>query len=568
MVKRYGAIWDEKKLGAFPEFQVEAKCFRTGRTPEQGGLGRYGHFRKLSNIAFPTVKWHPWNEWSAQRLCDHRVVCMTGCAAGSKTHIAGVFGFAFFLASPTNTSVVLTSTTSKMVRKRIWPVIQELHTAMPFEVGNLVDSKTTLQRVRGDDKNGIFAIAVRDGPMERALGNIKGVHNKRMMLIVDEATDTPEAIFEAINNLQKGCEEFCLVVIGNATSKLDPHGRLCEPREGWNSISVDCDEWEIKGSSKWGIDGGICLHFDGLKSPNVVCGEDKWPFIFSNRDLKRALSFPDAKETVGFWKETRGFWPPDGICRTVFSETLIDKFNGRGKLVFNSMKTPIAFCDFAFGGDNCVFQPADLGDLGNGKMGIQLLEPIIIPIKATDPEPINYQIARRCVAECKERGVQPQHFGGDATGEGSGPMAIISEEWGRRINWVEFGGAPSDMPATLEDPRSSKDCYDRRVTELHWSAREFLTSGQLSGMNTQACVDLCCREYEEIKRKKKLDTKKEAKAKLGHSPDHGDALVGICEIARRMGAHPQSVAAQNRQTGWRDFVRKTNRIYEHVDYAA
>lgn len=576
VIKRYGASWDATKLGHLPEFHIEAACFKKGRTQEQGGLGKYGHFRKLAAITCPHVKWHPWNEWSAQKLCENSVVAMTGCAAASKTHIAGVFGFNFFLAAPSMTSVVLTSTTSKMVRKRIWPVIQELHSQCPFDIGNLVDSKTTLQATRGDDKNGIFAIAVGDGPLERALGNIKGVHNRRMMLIVDEATDTKEAIFEAINNLQKGCEEFVLVAIGNATSKLDPHGRLCEPKEGWNSINVNVDEWPIKGVSKWGIEGGVCLHFDGVKSPNVVCGEDRWPFIFTNRDLNKALSFPDAKETVGFWKETRGFWPPDGICRTVFSETLIEKFNGRGKMTFVSMKTPIAFCDFAFGGDNCVFQPAELGNLSGGKMGIHLLEPIIIPIKATDPEPVNYQIARRCLAECKARGIQPQHFGGDATGEGSGPLSIMAEEWsqvipgqsGSKINWVEFGGSPSDMPATLEDPRTSKECYDRRVTELHWSAREYLASGQLGGMNTQACVDLCCREFEEVKRKKKMDTKAEAKVKLGHSPDHGDALVGVCEIARRMGAHPTSVSVQNRKTDWKAFVRKTQRVFEHVDYAA
>lgn len=568
VIKRYGASWDATKLGHLPEFHIEAACFKKGRTQEQGGLGKYGHFRKLAAITCPHVKWHPWNEWSAQKLCENSVVAMTGCATASKTHIAGVFGFNFFLAAPSMTSVVLTSTTSKMVRKRIWPVIQELHSQCPFDIGNLVDSKTTLQATRGDDKNGIFAIAVGDGPLERALGNIKGVHNRRMMLIVDEATDTKEAIFEAINNLQKGCEEFVLVAIGNATSKLDPHGRLCEPKEGWNSINVNVDEWPIKGVSKWGIEGGICLHFDGEQSPNVKCGEDRWPFIFTNKDLARALSFPDAHEHPGHWKEVRGFWPPEGVCRTIFSESLIEKYNGMGRHIFLSSKIPMASLDVAFGGDKCVLRFAELGDIERGKPGMQLTETIIVPIRATNPEPIREQIAARVIEECTKRGVQPQNFGGDSTGEGGGVMGVISERWSPRIQWVEFGGSPSSMPAGVEDQRPACEVFDRKVTELWYSAREWLTAGQLKGLTVEDCIQFCSREYNHLKRKIVLDKKEDCKKKIGHSPDEADSVVILIEVARRNGARIVTGSVEKRTVSWKDQVRKYNRVYENVSYAA
>ncbi len=83
-----------------------------------------------------------------------------------------------------------------MVRRRIWPVIQELYNSAAEQVGNLVDSKTTLQARKGDDKHGIFAIAIKDGPVASAVADIQGVHAERMFIDIDEATDAPEAIME------------------------------------------------------------------------------------------------------------------------------------------------------------------------------------------------------------------------------------------------------------------------------------------------------------------------------------------------------------------------------------
>jgi hypothetical protein len=566
-VNKYGMQWPHDEKDRVGEFLMELHCMKQNHGMNEGGLGRYGHFRQAAQLAAPWVEWNPWSEKIVRTLCSRKTVIMTGCAAATKTFTTSLFGYIWWNAQPLGSSVVLTSTSAKMVRKRIWPIMQQIYRETKFRRGNIVDSKTTLQAVKGDDKNGIFAMAVREGPIEKALGNIKGVHNERMLVVIDEATDTPEAIFEAINNLQKGCKEFRLVVIANATSKLDPHGKLCEPLGGWNSISVDDDEWEIKGVPKWGVEKGICLHFDGERSPNVLLGEDKWPFIFTCKDLKKAQASEDARLHIGYWKDTRGFWAGEGVCNTVFSESLIDKFDGKGRHTFLRAKFTVAFCDFAFGGDECVFQSADIGDIGDGKLGIQLHVPLTIPILAQSSEPVHYQIARRCIKECEDRGVEPHRFAGDSTGEGGGVMSIISEEWSNRIVWVEFGGSPSEMPASNEDMRPSNEVYDRKVTEMHFSAREFLRASQLKGMNDPACVDLCAREYTEQKRKKRLDKKDEAKKILGHSPDHGDALVGVCELARRLGVIPKTGGVMQRATNWNDWAKKQNEVFSEVSYS-
>jgi len=550
---------------------IELECFKSGRTHEQGGLGKYAHFRNVCKFLWPNLQWHPWMEWSCRSLCENETNAFAGCATASKTYMAGVFAMAFWAADPKHTSVVLTTTTGKMVRRRIWPIIQQLYDEQPQFPGNMVDSKTTLQAVKGDDKNGIFGIAVGDGPVEKAVANIKGVHNKRMLVVIDEATDTPEAIFRALPNLQKGCEDFRLLIIGNPTSHMDCHGRLCEPKDGWNSISVEDEEWDIRGVPEWGIDSGVCLHFDGEKSPNVKLGEDKWKFIYTNRDLAKVQAQPGARETVPYWRETRGFWTPDGICRTIFSEALIQKYNGTGKLTFFSSAIPISALDPAFGGDKCILRFALLGDLPDGRTAIQLTESINIQIKATSKDPIHYQIAYKVIEECKKRGIEPKNFAMDTTGEGGGTADIICKEWndGKQnveIHRVEFGGAPSTMPVSRVDATPAKDRYDRKVTELYYSCRNFLMGGQLGGLNKDECIQFCSREYSDENKKIKLDTKKECRKKIGRSPDDADSAVVLIDLARSKGAVAGTKVPIAGNGSWKEFARKANQVYANVTY--
>jgi len=539
---------------------VELICFRDNVTRERGGLGRYMHFKNSCNEIWKDLKWHDWMYWGLKNLCESHTNAWTGCGAAGKTYMAGLYGFIFWLALPQRTSVILTSTTSKMVRKRIWPVIQELYNSSHLGVGNLVDSKTTLQSAKGDDKHGLFAIAIRDGPVSKAVADIQGVHAERMLIVIDEGTDAPEAIMEVISNLRKGCRDFRLLIIGNAASHLDPHGLLCEPKEGWSSIGVDTDEWETKGVPKWEIDPGICLHFDGTKSPNIRCGQDKWPFLFTNSDLKRAQSQPGAMESIGFWKYTRGFWPPEGVCRTIMSEGLVEKHDGRGAFKFFSNARPIAGLDPGFGGDKCVLRTGRMGDLADGRIAVQLDKIFPIPVKASTRSPIYDQIVQQVIPILAAEGIPPEAFGLDATGQGGVLAATFVREWSTNFVMVEFGGAASDQPASEDDIRPAKDIYDRRVTELWFAARDFLVNGQLRGLTNEEVLQFCSREFSDEKRKLKLDTKADCKLKIGRSPDEADAVVVLLAVAKQLGALPAGGGTYSKSSSWNDIALKKDDI--------
>jgi hypothetical protein len=485
----------------------------------------------------------------------------------------------WWLSAPKQSSVILTSTTGKSIRRRIWPVIQQLYqtaevnkktialqTGFP---GNMVDSKTMLQAEKGDDKHGLFAIAVREGPVSKAVADIQGVHSPRMLLIIDEATDTPEAIFEAMVNLRKGCMEFQVIVIGNPNSKMDPHGLCCEPKLGWSSVSVEDDEWDTAGVPKWQIEPGVCLRFDGTKSPNIKAGHDKYPYLYTRRDLELRKSMPGGENSLGFWKFDRGFWAPAGYSNTVFSEPLIDQHDGRGAHTFVSKSVEIAGLDPAFSvdGDGCILRFGYLGDLAGGKQGITLGHRLKVPIKAG--KDITYQIANFVKEKCVARGMQPKQLGIDVTGAGKGVADVLEREWGPGVVRVEFGGAASNRPVTEQDSRPANEVYANKVTELWFDMREFLQGGQLKGLDLNTIIEFTSREWEYSGKKIRLMPKDEVKKVLGRSPDDADAVAVLGAVARAFGAAPNTRSTGvNPKNRWLEKARQFGDVYVDDNAAA
>ncbi len=533
------------------QLEIELYCFRINHQPEAGGLGRYPHFRNAAKILWPKLVWHDWLEKQIESLCENRWVSWAGCAASGKTFGSALYAMVWWLANPAQSVVVLTSTTAKMIRKRCWSNIQHLYSSCDGRFpGNMVDSKTTLQAVKGDDRNAIFAIAVLEGSTTKAVANIQGIHAPRVLVIIDEATDTPEAAFEAAANLSKGCKEFQLLAIGNPNSRLDQHGRFSAPKHGWGAVSVESDEWETE--------RGICVRFDGMKSPNIKAGKAKWEFLITAEQVEQAQRY-DGESSPKFWAYTRGFWSPEGVCRTVLSETLCLKADAAGRHIFTSRSHPVAGLDPAFGGDRCILRFAELGDIADGSTGIQLGEIVTIPISAEDSDPIHYQISKQVREACAARGVAPQHLAIDATGEGGGLCDILAREWSPLIRRIEFGGNASERPVSQEDSRPSHDAYGNRVTELWFSVREWLMRGRLKGLDAATTVEFCHRLFSDTKRRITVERKAEMKGRIGRSPDLADATCLVVELARQISGGLTGGGKQDKD--WQELSLKFDALH-------
>ena len=82
------------------------------------------------------------------------------------------------------------------------------------------------------------------------------------------------------------------MVLGNAESREEPHGRFSEPLGGWLSVDPDSSQqWETRGGPARGR--GCCVFFDGRKSPAIteVGGERKYPFLINQRQIDDALAY-------------------------------------------------------------------------------------------------------------------------------------------------------------------------------------------------------------------------------------------------------------------------------------
>ena len=542
--------------------EAEMWAFLENRAYDEGALGRYLHFRRVAAYLFPQTDWNPWLEKLIRAACENPWLGLPGCAGSGKTHGISFFATVWWLMMPECSSVILTSTTKEMIRRRAWGNIQKFHREIPGpEVGNMVDSRTCWQALKGDDKHAISALAVKQGSTSEAVARIQGYHTRRQLVIVDEATDTPEAIFEACANLYNSPEQFQFICIGNPASRLDPFGRFCEPFHGWNSVDVDTEEWDTVVQ----LDGrkGKIIRFDAEKSPNVLAGETKFKYLVTEAQLEGARK-RFGEDSPLFWKFQRGFWAPDGAVKTIFSEPLLMKMNGMGKFEWAGSGTiMVAGLDPAFGGgDRPILRFAKVGMTVDGKVGIELDKLVELSIKADSGDPVHFQLADQTSQWCRDQGVSPENLAVDATGEGGGLCDILQRQFGEIIR-VEFGGVPSDRTLNEEDRRTCREVYFNRVAELWHRAREFMLSGQLRGVDASTAIEFCNRTFDDLKQKKvKLQTKLEMKSYFGRSPDLADAAVLAIEAAQHHGLDLNSVSMTDPKETWDSQLADADSLYD------
>ncbi len=542
--EKYGLIFEGDPTPA----SIELACFHRHWPEEKGGLGTYRHLanaidllwnipRRLQaqqrGIAFDpdchdTYIWNEWTEWLQRSFCDKNWATVTGPAASWKTTSGAIYALARWYSSPADTVVIVVSTTLDGLRRRIWKEVTKFYRVNSGGIGNLVQSRNCIQFIKGSDDAGVFGLAVDKGDVGKAVGKIIGFHARNMVVVVDEMQTVNEAIVEACINLESGCENFSFIGLGNADSHFDPHGRMSEPRDGWNSVTPETTEWETL--------RGICVHLDGLDSPNVRAGYDKFPGLLKQRDIDSTIE-RYGENSPQFWQMRRGFWAPEGVTKTVLSETMITKFKAADKPVWITPPKLGAALDPAFeGGDRCVLRFPKCGEIMVDDQPLMIIDPgeyVIIKVDVTSKEPIHYQIERHVKDECEKRGVPPNMFAYDSTGEGGGLGSIIAREWNPQILSVEFGGRASDRPVSEINPRPSREEYYNRVTELWFAVRTLIQNGQMRGLDSSTATEFCKREYAMRGMLMMVETKRDMKARTGQSPDLADSCAIAVELFRK-----------------------------------
>lgn len=561
----------------FTQPDYDLKAFALRLKPDHGCPPRLDLFKRCAHWLLPGhFEYHPWTNRLLEGVCNRMLVGLPGCAGSAKTYNISNFAATWWLCDPSESSVILVSTSRESLRKRAWAEISRCFADAPADLrGTFTDSRMIWYADYGDSRHAIFGKAVEEGSITKVADDIKGIHTRRQLVIIDEATSVPEAIFDACSNLFSYPEEFLMVVIGNPRNRLDQFSKFIEPAGGWSSVTVDDEEWEGKPQHEYGDAVPLVIRFDAEKSPNITEG----------RIVSRHLPLPHVVEqrkkaaggqTPLWWSNFRGFPPPEGICKTVFSESAIAAQQAFGSFAFSGDAFQIVggFDHARNGGDRPALRFAKVGMLQGGKMGIEWMNPIVLTINAASTVPIDFQLAEQVRLHCEhfvhkdvDYHCPFENLAVDATGEGAGFADILQRTVSSKICRVVFSGAASDDAASLEDIRPASEVYENKRVEMFFRARDFLNHGQLRGIDRATAIELCTLEFDDSGRRIKLQSKREYKKMFRRSPDLADCAVLCCEAARIKGLRLVPVGETvERYQDFERMAKDCQEVFAHADY--
>lgn len=545
------------------QFLIEAQAFYECGTESLGGLTMESHAK---NIIFGYYPWlaKTWNDWLELELwayCNYEEIGATGCASSGKSMGFSFLGWLGWMCAPTKSAFIISSTTKTAIRTRIWGHIKKYRMGLIIngqQSGfpcHLIDSQTLIQAVKGDDMHQITSVAVAGGDLEKALGNIQGRHPERMIMFVDEGEQTPDAIFSARFNLRGGTKFYRFITAANAVNPASAYGQFIEPKGGWSS-QKDTDEfWETK--------TGICLHLDGLKSPNVISNSIVVPGLITREDVE-AIRKSKGEDSMEWWMYVRGYPPMSGVRNTVLSWNHIMHSHSMDKAIWQGDFIWLGGLDPAFttGGDDCVLQFAKVGYRIDGTHTISFEEPIKIKLVAGNGIPEDYQVADAVRDECNKRGVKPENFAMDSTAATS-MASMIEQRWGNGIKRINFGAGATDriMP---DDKKSAKERCKNRVAEMWFAFSSLVRMGQVRGLGHECAGEFTTRQYSLQGEKYILESKAEMKARTGgKSPGVSDASVLCADLFRDMFGINSPVSVKSSSVSWEDMARKKRLIEDY-----
>ena len=541
-------------------------------------------FRRIADVLMPGYfEWHPWTDRLIYALCHNQWVGIAGCSGSAKTHNLTGFACLWWLCNPAESSVIFTSTTSKALRKRNWANVQKIHSIIPgMAIGNFVDSRLIWQYKKGDDLHAIAGVAVEEGDVKASADKIKGTHTKRQMVIINEANSVNAGIFEACANLyaypEQAGGEFILAMEANPSSWLDQFGRFTEPDKGVKSVSVDVEEWETVAKHEYNGKKGVCIRFDVEKTPNLDYPEDK-PISRHIPSRQRVIRCANSagKDSATYWSNERGFPPPEGLNKNVFSEVSLDRCDAYGQHRFAGRGVKIiGGFDTARTGDKPTLRFAAMGELENGDMAIEVMKPIAIKVNVGSNNPIVYQLLEQVRRECENvmwRGQKtscpPENLGIDATGGGADQCDVFQRMWSFGIIRVGFGEAASEDACNHEDIRPANTVYRNKRAQMYFRTRDGFESGQIKGLDKETAREMATILFDDSKALIVIENKEDYKLRHKKSPDDTDSLVIISEVAQRRGfrlaARGQTVKKFEEHE---KVVEKASKVFEQIEYAA
>lgn len=553
-------VYDAKgnPRGLMPDWMVEAHCCRaTGHSKKMKlveGLrpkeyqGFVEHFKK-----FIAIVWGPDNQVlhlqfnpNCLRIIDEifvegrKFTAIAGHKNSSKTETIAVVAVALFLISPRNTKCVATSLTLGAAKAKIWGRIQMAWNAATkfFGEENMpgVETDKIIQYRDGNFKTataGLELIAGEQKQSKQSLEKLQGMKQENVFIAADELATLAHGIVETCRDNLTGNPNFRFCGSFNPNTYFDASRLVAEPKAGWESITVDSDGWETN--------LGYCIHFDGVRSPNVVAGEVIWKGLYNRQQLMSDREFHRGENTATFWSQIRGFWSPVGAQDAIYSGHEImtyhgDRHKGNG-WHWADEAIKLAGLDPAFvgGGDRAVAYHAQLGDAlfedGSRRRILEFIEYKELAEDVTKGHDKPRMVCDMFREQCETWGVPVQNTAVDVTGAASFG-SLLRTRWGDGFLEVKFSESASDAPISDTDSRPAKEEYQNKRAELWFSGKPLLRSQQLKGIDPDLAAEICSCTFHKVGGKVVVESKEDMKKRTGRSPDVAESAWVVLQLAR------------------------------------
>lgn len=594
---KYGAGWTD-----LDPLQIEFGAIRmggrwTGKKGQECGMGLFHHYKEAQKLLWPEDYHHRWSDLQLQEILQNTITVITGPKDTGKTHVALVrYGLTDYFAFPNNTLIIVSSTTLAALEGRVWGdmknMFQRARDRWPWLAGNPLESRHAIctddlgdeEEIRTRDmRKGILCVACKNSAGQfLGISSYVGMKQERRRHLGDEFQFMSSGMMESIANMNSG--DYKGIFVGNPIGQDDPLDKMSEPEEGWDSHKEPTSTATWK-NRRFLDSRTICLY--GPDSPNITdTPKNQYRGLLTENAIERVIA-GYGKDSHHYYSQCLGIRKSGLNARRVITKALCRQMNAFDDVTWEGKPTiKIAACDAAYGGtggDLCVAGHIEFGKDVSGKTILLVHAPSIVPISLRNEQSAEDQISAWVKFYCESHGVPPENFFFDATGRGSlGPS--LARIWSNLIQPVEFGGSPTERPVSLdayiydEKTRSRrlqtcKEAYSKFVTELWWTARLVIESGQMRGLPENVCEQGCAREWKLVAGgKTEIEPKSDMRERCGYSPDYFDWLVTAIEGARRRGFQVSKLSnakdGHNSREWFSTLVREQEQFKESYALAA
>jgi hypothetical protein len=396
-----------------------------------------------------------------------RISIKAGHGVG-KTCLAASLGM-WFKHSVRPSIVLTTAPTQRQVKELLWREIRHRH-----GIAQLPGKPLTMS-YNMNEREYMLGFSTDD------VMQMQGFHCENIMVLIDEANGYPAELFNAVEGWLSGGIRVVLIQIGNPVNPIGPF---------FDSFSDGVtDTYTIS-----------CLnHPNVLERRNIIPGAVKHEWV----ELQRKRW----GEESAFWlSRVAGEFPKvasDVVINLLWvehAEQVVSKCKCRGEDLFMG------------------YDPAEYGDDEHAWV-IGCRHKIHAVKSLNNIEPA--QGVRETKLLKTQFSIKDDHISIDGIGAGA-PIA----------SQLKLDGVHANRVVVSNSAHDSKE-FEDLGTELYWNARNILNPGSdlyipfsFNGKRDQLKADLCTRKFQASNSgRRMLEPKRQYRARLKRSPNHGDAFV-------------------------------------------